>query len=203
MTNLNAQYRLLRKDPILKKVIGITGKLEETTHKDVYRSLLQSITSKQLSTKAGDTIFGRFLDLFPQRNPIPEQVMKMNIEKMRTAGLSYAKAGYLKNIAEFDCTHGLEYRKLKTLADDELMEYLTSIKGVGRWTAEMILMFTLNRPDILPVDDIGIRNEMRHLYYIKGEGKIFIENMKLVAETWSRYRTLASRHIWKYRDSSK
>ena len=80
MTYFDAHYRLLRKDPILKKVIVSTGKLEETTHKDVYKSLLQSITSQQLSTKAGDTIFGRFLDLFPQRNPIPEKVMKMNIE---------------------------------------------------------------------------------------------------------------------------
>ncbi|HMT29403.1 MAG TPA: DNA-3-methyladenine glycosylase [Bacteroidia bacterium] len=201
MTDFNSHYRLLRKDPILKKVIAHTGKLEPVSHKDVYGSLLQSITSQQLSTKAGDTIFGRFLDLFPQRKPLPEKVIKMNIEKMRMAGLSYAKANYIKNIAEFSLSQGLEHRKLSKMEDEELMAYLTSIKGVGRWTAEMILMFTLNREDILPVDDVGIRNEMRSLYNLKGEGRLFIANMIEVAESWRPYRTLACRHLWRYRDS--
>ena len=193
-------YKILQKDPVMKAIIKKTGKLDPVKNTNLYFSLLQSITSQQLSTKAGDTIFGRFLDLFPERKPVPEKVIKINIEKLRAAGLSYAKAGYLKNIAEFSLTHGLEYRKLNKMEDDALMEYLTSIKGVGRWTAEMILMFTVNRPDILPVDDIGIRNEMRKMYGIDGEGKKLIEQMRLFATPWKPYRTLACRHLWRHRD---
>ncbi len=198
--DINTAYKILQKDPVMKSIIRKTGKLEPAKNRDVYFSLLQSITSQQLSTKAGDTIFGRFLDLFPERNPLPEKVLRINIEKLRGAGLSYAKAGYLKNIAEFSRTHGLEYRRLNKMDDDELMEYLVSIKGVGRWTAEMILMFTVNRPDILPVDDIGIRNEMKKMYGLVGDGKKFTEQMHEVAEPWKPYRTIACRHLWRHRD---
>lgn len=202
MTDLGKAYKVLVKDPVLRKVINSTGRFEPyRTSRDVYFSLLQSIASQQLSAKAGDTIFGRFLDLFPDNIPHPEKVIKMNIEKMRKAGLSYSKAGYIKNIAEFSISNGLEYRKLNRMDDEELMNYLISIKGVGRWTSEMILMFTLNRPDILPVDDVGIRNEMRALYNIEGEGKVFIESMKVIAEAWRPYRTLACRHLWRFRDA--
>ncbi len=199
--NLDEAYKVLQKDAVMKSVIKKTGKLEPVKNTNLYFSLLQSITSQQLSTKAGDTIFGRFLDLFPERLPEEKAVIKMNIKKLRGAGLSYAKAGYLKNIAEFSITHGLEYRKLNKMNDEELIKYLTFIKGVGRWTAEMILMFTLNRPDILPVDDLGIRNEIKNLYDIKAEGKKFIEQLHKVSEPWKPYRTLACRHLWRFRDS--
>jgi DNA-3-methyladenine glycosylase II len=198
--DITAAYRTLQKDPVMKAIIKKTGKLEPVKNSNLYFALLQCITSQQLSAKAGDTIFARFLDLFPQRKPVPEKVMKLNIEKLRASGLSYAKAGYIKNIAEFSMTHGLEYRKLNKMDDEALMVYLTSIKGVGRWTAEMILMFTVNRPDILPVDDIGIRNEMKKMYGISGEGKKLIEQMHLASEPWKPYRTLACRHLWRHRD---
>ena len=198
--DINTAYRTLQKDPVMKAIIKKTGKFEPVKSSNLYFSLLQCITSQQLSTKAGDTIFARFLDLFPERKPVPEKVIKIHIEKLRASGLSYAKAGYIKNIAEFSITHGLEYRKLNKMEDDALMEYLTSIKGVGRWTAEMILMFTVNRPDILPVDDVGIRNEMKKLYGIKGEGKQFVEQMHLTSEPWKPFRTLACRHLWRHRD---
>jgi DNA-3-methyladenine glycosylase II len=90
---------------------------------------------------------------------------------------------------------------LNKMDDPELLAHLTSIKGVGRWTAEMILMFTMNRPDILPVDDVGIRNEMRSLYKLKGEGKILSAQMEEVSIAWKPYRTLACRHLWRYRDT--
>jgi DNA-3-methyladenine glycosylase II len=200
MKDLIPAYRVLQRDSVMKSIIKKTGKLKPVKNTNLYFSLLQSITSQQLSTKAGDTIFGRFLDLFPGRDPVPEKVIKMNIEKLRAAGLSYAKAGYLKNIAEFSLSSGLEYRKLNKMQDDELITYLTSIKGVGRWTAEMILMFTVNRPDVFPVDDIGIRNEMKIHYKLEGEGRELVEQMKEVAEQWRPYRTLACRHLWRVRD---
>jgi DNA-3-methyladenine glycosylase II len=195
-------YKVLRKDPVMKNIIKSTGKL--TTHRsnDVYFSMLRSITSQQLSTKAADTIFNRFLNLFPDGDPQPEIVRKMNLDMLRSVGLSYSKGQYLKNIADFSVTHGLEYRKLNKMNDDDLIGYLTQIKGVGRWTAEMILMFTMNRPDVLPVDDLGIRHAMIHHYKLKGDGKKLIERIHEVAEVWRPYRTLACRHLWRYRDKS-
>ena len=199
--DLKAAYKVLKKDPVLKKVIRQTGELPHGRHKDIYFALLRSITSQQLSAKAGDTIFARFLSLFSDEDPQPGLLVKMKVEKLRAAGLSYAKAGYLKNIAAYALSHGFEYRKLAKLSDEELIAYLTAIKGVGKWTAEMILMFTMNRPDILPLDDIGIRNAMRDLYGLKGEGRKLHQEMEETASLWRPYRTLACRHLWRYRDS--
>jgi DNA-3-methyladenine glycosylase II len=199
--DLQDAYKILKKDPILRKVIRKTGEFPHGKHKDIYFALLRSITSQQLSAKAGDTIFGRFLNLFSDEDPQPERLIKMKVEKLREAGLSYAKAGYLKNIAEYALTHGFEYRKLSKLSDEELIAYLTAIKGVGKWTAEMILMFTMNRPDILPLDDVGIRNAMKDLYGLKGDGRKLLLEMEETASLWRPYRTLACRHLWRYRDS--
>ena len=199
--DIDKAYSVLRRDPVMKKIIRSTGKLEHGKRTDVYFSMLRSITSQQLSVKAADTIFNRFLDLFPGRDPIPAKVTKINIEKLRAAGLSYSKASYLKNIAEFSITHGLEYAKMNKLNDDELITYLTAIKGVGRWTSEMILMFTMNRPDVLPVDDLGIRNAIKYHYKLNGEGKKLLSQMESVAEIWRPYRTLACRHLWRFKDT--
>ena len=198
--DITEAYRVLSNDPVMKKIIRKTGKLDHSKNTNLYFALLKSITSQQLSAKAGDTIFNRFLDLFPERKPDADKLMKMKTEKLRQAGLSYAKASYVKNIAEFSVTHGLEYRKLSRMEDDALMEYLTGIKGVGRWTAEMILMFTVNRPDIFPVADVGIQNEMKRHYNITCEGKKFIAEMHKFSEPWKPYRTLACRHLWRFRD---
>jgi len=200
--NVDDAYKVLKRDPVMKNIIKSTGRLTVHRSNDIYFSMLRSITSQQLSTKAADTIFNRFLNLFPDGYPHPETVMKMKLEILRSVGLSYSKGQYLKNIAEFSVTHGLEYRKLNKMSDDDLIEYLTQIKGVGRWTAEMILMFTMNRPDVLPVDDLGIRHSMIHHYKLKGEGKKLIAQMHEAGEIWRPYRTLACRHLWKYRDKS-
>lgn len=193
-------YKILTKDPVMKKIIKVSGKLEHGKQTDVYFSMLRSIASQQLSVKAADTIFNRFLDLFPGRDPLPQKVKKIDIEKLRAAGLSYSKGQYLKNIAEFAGTHGLEYKILNKMEDHELIAYLTQIKGVGRWTAEMILMFTMNRPDVLPVDDLGIKNAMKNLYKLNSEGKKLIVEMEEVSEMWRPYRTLACRHLWRFKD---
>jgi DNA-3-methyladenine glycosylase II len=200
--NTEEAYKILKKDPVMKKVISSTGEIKPVKRTDIYFSLLNSIASQQLSVKAADTIFNRFLDLFPERKPEAALVTKINIEKLRNAGLSYAKAGYLKNIADYNITHGLEYKKLNRMDDEQLLEYLTAIKGVGRWTGEMILMFTMNRPDVLPVDDLGIRTGIQRLYGLTGTGKKLTEEIVEVAQKWKPYRTLACRHVWRYRDAT-
>jgi len=194
-------YRALTKDPVLKMVISKTGKFTEAGRNEIYFSLLHSIASQQLSSKAGDTIFGRFLDLFPERKPVPEKVLKCKPDVLRSCGLSVAKTGYMQNIARFKLDGGLDLRKLKRLDDQELINHLTQVKGVGRWTAEMILMFTLNRPDVFPLDDVGIQNAIRILYNLEGRGKELHDQMIDVAETWRPHRTLACRHLWRYTDS--
>lgn len=199
--DIEAAYKVLKKDPQLKIIIKETGKLNQTHHKDLFTSLLRAIVSQQLSTKAADTIWGRFTLLFEEKKPTATSILSMETERMRNAGLSYQKAGYLKNIASFSLEKSLDYRKLYRKSDEELITYLSSIKGVGRWTAEMILMFNLNRPDILPLDDLGIQQAMKALYGLKQDGKLLKEKMLQIASEWQPYRSLASRHLWLWKDS--
>ncbi len=193
-------YKLLRKDPVMKKIISVTGKLAPVPSKNLYEALLTSVVSQQLSVKAADTIWSRVVDLFPEGKPHPELLLKVKDDHLRNAGLSYSKAGYLKNIARFSLEQTLEYRKLYRKTNEELIEYLTAIKGVGKWTAEMILMFSLNRPDVFPVDDVGIQQAMKNHYSLKSTGKKLHADMHSVAATWSPYRSLACRHLWRFKD---
>lgn len=193
-------YLTLRKDPILKKIIKATGKLDPVASKDLYTSLLTSIVSQQLSVKAADTIYSRFILLFPNKIPHPELILKLHDDQLRAVGLSYQKAGYLKNIATFSKEKTLSYKSLYRKSNDDLIEYLTEIKGVGRWTAEMILMFSLNRADVFPVDDLVIQNAIKKHYNLLSKGKELHKEMNEIAERWQPYRSLACRHLWKFKD---
>lgn len=198
------QLSHLRKDKTLKKVIEQVGPLKAKKDLDLYLSLMRAIVGQQLSVKAAATIWGRFLQLFKDGYPDPKILLKLKDDKLRSAGLSYQKAGYLKNIAAFSIDKTLDYKKLKTKKDEELIEYLVEIKGVGRWTVEMILMFNLNREDVFPRDDLGIQNGIKNLYRINCETKkdLFRE-MELIAENWRPYRTLACMYVWRHKDTSK
>lgn len=199
--NQDAAYRHLRKDPHMKEIIRHTGRLPMTGHKDLFTALLRSIIGQQLSGKAATTIWGRFIELFPDQQPTPVLLLETETEALRRVGLSYQKAGYLHNIARFSTEHTLEYRKLYRKSDEALISYLTSIKGVGRWTAEMILIFTLNRPDVFPLDDLGIQQAMMMKFGIRTTGKERKAEMIKIAEKWSPYRSLATRHLWKWKDT--
>lgn len=194
-------YKALKSDPVMKEVIRFTGKLEEVGHKDLFNSLLRSIVGQQLSGKAADTIWSRFIALFPRKKPTADALLAIDIELLRGAGLSYQKAGYLKNIALFSKEQTLDYRKLHMKSDEELIAYLTSIKGVGKWTVEMILIFTLNRPDVFPLDDLGIQQAMAKLFKIKKTGKELKKEMIKRSMVWSPYRSLATRHLWNWKDN--
>jgi DNA-3-methyladenine glycosylase II len=198
--DIDKAYRILRKDPIMKDVIKSTGKINPTAGKNLYVSLMVSIVSQQLSVKAADTIYGRFEKLFPDNYPDANILLRIDDDQLRACGLSYQKAGYLKNIARFSLENTLEYKKLYRKSDDELIEYLTQIKGVGRWTAEMILMFSLNRADVMPLDDGGIQNAMKNLYKLDGKGKQLHQQMIAISESWKPYRSIACRHLWMWKD---
>jgi len=201
--DLRNAYKHLKKDALMKEVLKTTPTLTFAPNKNLYHSLIRAIVSQQLSVKAAATIYQRFLNLFPGNDPAAEVVLRLEDEQLRSCGLSYQKAGYLKNIAQFSIINGLEYRKLYRKSDEDLITHLTQIKGVGKWTVEMILMFSLNRSDVFPVDDLGIQNAMKKLYGLEGKGKHLHKQMIQIAEQWRPYRTIASRHLWKWKDDNK
>lgn len=191
----------LKKDKALKKVIEQVGVIKNSRREDLFIALVRAIVSQQLSVKAADTIYSRFLGLFKNGVPDAKSILKLKDDKLRAVGLSYQKAGYIKNIATFSLEQSLDHKLLKVKTDDELVEYLVQIKGVGRWTVEMLLMFNLNRPDVFPKDDLGIQNGMKKLYNLTSEKKALLKEMEEIAETWRPHRTLACRYIWRYKDS--
>ncbi len=172
-------------------------------HPDLYRDLLESIVSQQLSIKAAATIFGRFLALFPGRQPTPRRVLALKLTQLRAAGLSRQKAGYLRNVAAFALRHDVSRAALHRLSDDEVIALLTQIKGVGRWTAEMLLMFPLDRHDVLPLDDLGIQLAMKKLYGLRGRGRGLHRRMVALAEVWRPHRTLACKYLWRWRSGQR
>lgn len=193
----------LSKDKVLKKIIAETELKISKPENDLYYGLLRAIVFQQLSTKAATTIWNRFLALFPDNYPEAKKLLKFTPEKLRSAGISAQKSGYLKNIAQFSIDETLDYKKLKKLSDEELIDYLTQIKGVGRWTTEMLLMFSLQRQNILPLDDLGIQQAMQKAYKLKEEKKALQQKMLVVSEKWQPYRTIASMYLWRWKDGNK
>lgn len=198
---MRAAIAHLKKDKILAPVIRSAGVISHAGETDLYFALLRAIVGQQLSTKAANTIWNRFLDLFSSRYPHPDKLLELSDNSLRSVGLSGQKSGYLKNIARFSIEKTLDYEKLSGLSDDALIEYLVGIKGVGRWTAEMILMFSLNRSDVFPKDDLGIQNGMKRLYKIRAtDKKKLLKRMESISDSWRPYRTLACMYVWRYKD---
>lgn len=190
----------LKKDKKLAAILPKVTPYKPGHEKDVYFSLMRAIAGQQLSVKAAATIWGRFIDLFPHQYPEAKKVVKMDVEKMRAAGLSYQKAGYMKNIAEFSLKNNITFEFLSEMEDDAAVEYLSTIKGVGRWTVEMLLMFSLGRKNVFRVDDLGIINAMKKLYGLKEEGKALKLKCTAISEKWKPYRSYACFYLWPYKD---
>jgi DNA-3-methyladenine glycosylase II len=196
---------VLEKDPIMKNLIGsIEPKVDMTNStqstKDIYFALLDSIVSQQLSVKAADTIFKRFLNLFPNQYPATDLVLAATTEQLRSVGLSFQKASYLKNTAQFFMENDLDHDSLQAYSDLEIIKMLTQIKGIGQWTVEMLLMFVLKREDVFPYDDLVVRNNVIKLYQIEGKGAELKRKVLLVSDQWRPYRTIACKYIWRWKD---
>lgn len=197
--DIQQAYGDLVKDPVIGGVISVTGKLGHLPERDLYEALLSSIISQQLSTKAANTIYSRFREIY-NGTPDPEELLNTPAEKLRSTGISFQKAGYLHSIGRFAAEGHLERGKINRMTDDDLIEYLTKIKGVGRWTAEMILIFSMNRPDVFPVDDLGVRQSVLSLYGLPDHGKITSAGLIELSDCWRPWRSLVSRHLWRLRD---
>lgn len=193
----------LLKDKKLAPLLKAQPAKKLVRRKNVCLHLMASIMSQQLSVKVAKVIYHRFLDLYNKEEPTPQEVADTAPEKLRAIGLSNAKVSYIQNIARYALEHGMEDKKLYKMSDDEVMEFLLPIKGVGRWTVEMQLMFALARPDVFAVDDLGIQLMMTELYKLDPTDKKKLrENMLKISARWSPYRTYACLYLWGHKDGA-
>jgi DNA-3-methyladenine glycosylase II len=191
----------LSKDQQLKKLIEQHGTLQLKKQKNLYLYLCYSIMSQQLSTKVASVIRKRFIDLY-SGEPTAAQIVETPFEKLRALGLSNTKVNYVQNVARFEMENGMSHQKLSRMSNEEVIEYLTQIKGVGRWTTEMLLMFALCREDVFAVDDLGLQQAVVKLYDLKHrKKKIMLNRISKISEQWSPYRTYASLYLWKWKDN--
>lgn len=192
----------LSKDKTLRKILLKQEPFVLKKRKHVYIQLCGSIISQQLSTKVAKVIYERFLHLFQGKNPTCQDILAVSVETLRSIGLSNAKAGYLHNVCRFFIDHNITDSALKKLSNDEIIELLTQIKGVGKWTVEMILMFTLGREDVLALDDLGIQQAITKLYELDTLNKKDLrQQMQTISIKWSPYRTYACRYLWGWKDA--
>jgi DNA-3-methyladenine glycosylase II len=192
-----ARRTLMRRDPVLGaaiKRIGPCG-MAERQRKDHLTALVGAIVSQQLSTKAAATIFGRLVALFPEGDALaPLAISAQTDAALRGVGLSGQKVGYLRDLCARLGDGRLMLDELQTLPDENVIERLTSVKGFGRWTAEMFLMFRLHRPDVLPAGDLGIVNAIHRLYRLRK--KPDAKRVLKIGEAWRPYRSVASWYLW-------
>ena len=192
-----ARRHLIKADPKLAAIIKRIGPcgLHAVAPRDPFEALTMSIASQQLSTKAAATIFGRFCDLFPpDRKPTPERVMSLTDDEIRAVGYSRPKVTFVKDLAAHVLDRRLDLKGLKRHSDDEVMQQLVAVKGIGRWTAEIFLMFRLGRLDILPADDLGLMNAVHRAYGLRQRPDA--RRLRKLGETWKPYRSVAAWYLW-------
>jgi DNA-3-methyladenine glycosylase II len=203
---MTAEQHLRAADPVMGAIVDALGPDDPANARDGrpddhYGALVRAIVGQQLSTKAARTIYGRLTDRFDGRTPTPQQLLDDDLEQLRAAaGLSRAKAGYLRSLAEHVIAGELELERLDELPDDEVTAELVAVKGLGVWTAHMFLMFHLQRPDVLPVGDLGIRRAVERAYGLPGLPDA--AELTAIAEPWRPHRTLACRYLWRSLDAT-
>jgi DNA-3-methyladenine glycosylase II len=191
-----AVEELRERDPVLRAVIDRVGAFEPSHEPDLWWSLVDAIISQQLSVKAAATIAGRVAALGADGlRPTPAEILALPDDTLRACGLSRAKTLYVKDLATKWLDDTLEPHRLSSLSDDEVVEHLVRVKGIGRWTAEMFLIFTLRRPDVLPVDDLGLRVAVQRAYGLpERPGRAELER---IGEPWRPYRSAATLFLWR------
>ena len=199
----HARRVLMRRDPVLAPVIRKHKHrtILDTPLIDPFAALVRTITSQQLSTKAAATIHRRVLELMPGGVATPDAIERTTDEQLRTAGLSRQKIAYVRDLARHASTGELSLHTLNTLGDEDVIEAITKVKGLGRWSAEMFLMFRLHRADVLPVDDLGIVVAVQRLYGLRKRPKA--ERLRKIAEPWRPYRTVACWYLWRSLENSE
>jgi DNA-3-methyladenine glycosylase II len=191
----------LSKDKKLKKLIEAQEPHALSVRKKVYLYVCASILSQQLSTKVAKVLHKRFLDLYGGKEPSATQILETPVTVFRSIGFSNAKASYVHNVCRFFIDNNITDAGLYKMSNDEIFDLLTQIKGVGKWTVEMILMFTLGREDIFAMDDLGLKQSVIKLYNIKEtDKKLLREKIEKISLRWSPYRTYACKYLWGWKD---
>lgn len=191
----------LSKDKKLKKLIESQVPVILGKRNKVYLRLCSSILSQQLSTTVARVLYGRFLGLYNGKEPSAKKILATPPEVFRSIGFSNAKASYVHNVCRFFIQHKITDAELHKMDNDAIMELLTQIKGVGKWTVEMILMFTLAREDVFARDDLGLKQMVIKLYNLKEtDKKLLQKKIELISLRWSPYRTYACMYLWNWRD---
>jgi DNA-3-methyladenine glycosylase II len=197
-----ASRQHLLKDAHLGAFIKRHGPLEHRRphHGGAFQSLAEAIIYQQLSGKAADTINGRFKKLWPKKKfPTPDDVLKVQVEKLRSVGLSGQKSAYLKDLAAKFKDGTVNEKQFKQMTDAEVIAHVTAVKGVGLWTAQMFLMFTLGRPDVLPTGDLAIQKAFKKVFNLRGLPSP--EKMEKLSKVWAGHRTVACFYLWRMLDT--
>lgn len=189
-----------------RRLVAIIDKPVNTlpVQKNIPLTLVQSIMNQQLNSKVADKIYHRFLQLYGSKEPSLQQIAETPRTALRAIGLSNAKAIYVHNVAEFCQSHEVTDKKLHGMSDEDVMELLTQIKGVGQWTVEILLVFSLGREDVFVIDDYGIQEAMIKLYRIKVlDKKQLREKLTRISDKWRPFRSYACLYLWQWRDEKK
>jgi DNA-3-methyladenine glycosylase II len=186
---------LKKSDPVMRAIIERVGPFRMEFGEPTFHSLAEAIVYQQLNGKAAVTIFERFADAAGGNPLSPEGTLKLTEQQMRAVGLSKQKSSYLRDLAEKTKAGQLEFERLPDLPDDEVIEHLTQVKGIGVWTAQMFLMFSLRRPDVLPTGDYGVQVAIKKYYRKRKLPKP--KDMEKIAKPWSPYRSIACWYLWR------
>jgi DNA-3-methyladenine glycosylase II len=195
-----ARAHLRKVDPVLARVMESVGPYRpaDRTTGSHFGALIRAIVFQQLSGKAANTIHTRFLDLYPDRSPTPRDIIATPDEQLRAVGLSRQKIGYLRDLAAKVDSGALPLEHVDAMADAELIEHLIQVKGIGKWTAQMFLMFKLGRADVLPDLDLGIQNAIKRAYRKK---KCAPQDVLRIGAKWSPYSSIACWYLWRSLDN--
>ena len=191
----NEAIEFLKKDPKLVKIINQVGDYNLKITKNRYQALVEAIIAQQLSGSAAESILNKFKKLYKSKFPKPIDVIKTSDSKLRLAGLSKMKILYIKDLSKKIETNQLNIKKISTQNDENVIEQLINVKGIGRWTAEMFLIFSLGRLDILPVGDLGLKKGIQLMYSFNELPNE--KDIEQLAESWRPYRTIATWYLWK------
>ena len=196
MTNPNPLQLLSKQDLLLGELIKSIGNYSIQIHNNLFESLLKSIVYQQLAGNAANAIYSRFLSLYRDSLPTPEQIISTSDTVLRfTAGLSFKKIEYIKNLSTKIISGELNIQILPAMQDEEVINELVKVKGIGRWTAEMFLIFSLQREDVFPLDDLGVKKAIQKLYNLSNLPTR--EYMIEVSCRWKPYRSIATWYLWK------
>lgn len=198
MADFRAAVRHLKRvDPVLARVIEVVGpcRLESRREGTHFQALVRSIVFQQLSGKAASTILSRFNSLYPDKTPTPEAVLATSDAELRAVGLSRQKIGYMRDLASKVVSDALPLDAVESMDDDDLIAHLVQVKGIGRWTAQMFLMFRLDRRDVLPELDLGIQNAIKRAY--RKRKRPTPKDVRKIGAKWSPHSSVASWYLWR------